>query len=111
LSLYIQLVIQRRQPDGSLTKFTAEFPNRKQATVLKGSIAMWKEIYHNRFFAMIASPVDPGEMPPPLEFVTAVLTSCIMLNRCLRRVIEEFAPQVGPINIILTAQTFTPGSL
>ncbi|KAK9896978.1 hypothetical protein P389DRAFT_168692 [Cystobasidium minutum MCA 4210] len=54
----------------------------------------WRNLYQTKFFSLVCCPVDPGELAPPLE-----------------RAIEEFAPQLGPITLLITSRTFTIGAL
>lgn len=66
----MKLQITRKEEDGRLAMFSLDFPRRHTASGVKFADETrqdWAESYQNRFFAVIASPSDPGELPPPLE--------------------------------------------
>ncbi|KAL7005085.1 hypothetical protein EMMF5_005325 [Cystobasidiomycetes sp. EMM_F5] len=92
----IRLQIVRRLADGSTRIFVDNFPSRNVIDKRGASLSRkeWAEGYQAQFFAIVASPAEPGELPPSLE-----------------RVIEEWAPQTGPMTLILTARSLTVGCL
>lgn len=58
------------QPSQNRTRtqtLIATFPTREEIRVLQNDHELWRNRYNGRFFALIASPADPGELPPPLE--------------------------------------------
>ena len=66
----MRLQITRREDDGRLAIFSLDFPRRKSSGAVSFAAetrADWAVRYQNRFFAVISSPSDPGELPPPLE--------------------------------------------
>lgn len=68
----LELAITKRHEKGGNTQVIIEMPDRKVATSLNRKDhyeKLWRDVYYNKFFALVASPVDPGELPPPLEWV------------------------------------------
>lgn len=42
-------------------------PSKHEFEILMGDSEAWRERYHSKFFALVVSPVEPGELPAPLE--------------------------------------------
>lgn len=104
-----KLHIVKHNTDGSLQTWTDELPKMhsdRHNTVAESDAL--HNFYVSKFFTLIGSPVDPGEMPLPLQCVASALIKSILTNDAmLRRVIEEFAPQTGPMTVIVTSRCLT----
>ena len=69
-----ELHISRRLANGMSSVFVHESPNKslvtpKNALVWEKFAKAWLNTYHYKTIVVITSPSEPGEMPPPLEYV------------------------------------------
>jgi hypothetical protein len=64
-----KLRIVRHGQDGNRHTWTDELPrmHRKQHTAAESDAL--HQFYVSKYFTLIGSPVDPGEMPQPLQYV------------------------------------------
>lgn len=66
---FVQVRITRQNDDGSIRLWSDEIP--KDPFYQKSE--EMAEFYNRKFFTLIASPSDPGELPPPLQRVMGIL--------------------------------------
>jgi hypothetical protein len=107
----LDLHVTRRIKDNQTETIVVQFPTKKTIQDMMRDVPGWRKIYHGRFFSLVSSPVDPGETVPPLEYVSYLSFLTWLTMSASRRTIEEFAPQLGPINLIITSRSFSIGAL
>lgn len=67
----LDLHITRSLGDNRSDTILVQFPRKKDVEIaMERHSNLWRNLYQRRFFSLVCSPVDPGEIAPPLEWVS-----------------------------------------